>query len=68
MYSSCLLNFSNIHYTNVSVLQHLEVCVMRRRSLDRRDSKRMFSRTAGNERVHSKNLRSAVPMRGGIRL
>jgi len=31
-------------------------------------SKKVFSRTAGSQRVHPKNMRSTVPMRGGIRL
>lgn len=41
---------------------------MRRHKLDRRSSQRMFSRTAGGSKVHPKNMRSSVPMRGGIRL
>lgn len=41
---------------------------MRRSRMSRRSSRRLFSRTAGNQRVHPKNMRSSVPMRGGIRL
>lgn len=45
---------------------------MKRRKMDRRSSERYFSRTAGNNRVHPKNVFSHVqgagPMRGGIRL
>lgn len=38
--------------------------MMKRKSLSRRKSRRVFSKTA--RRVHKKN--SFVPMRGGIRL
>lgn len=31
-------------------------------------SKRLFSHTAGAQKVHPKNLRTSSPMRGGIRL
>lgn len=37
----------------------------KRRKMNRRKSKKLFSRTGG--RTHVKNIRSA-PMRGGIRL
>lgn len=40
---------------------------MKRRSMTRHGSKRLFSRTAGNQKVHPKNLPRFV-MRGGIRL
>lgn len=44
----------------------------KRYSMDRRSSEKMFSRTAGNSRVHPKNNLSSVqapgPMRAGIRL
>lgn len=39
-----------------------------RHRLSRGKSRRLFSHTAGNQRVHPKNLSPAVPMRGGIRL
>jgi len=40
----------------------------KRNSISRRKSRRMFSRSAGGSRVHPKNMRSSVVMRGGIRL
>lgn len=41
---------------------------MRRGKMARGHSRRVFSRTAGNQRVHPKNLLTSNPMRGGIRL
>lgn len=42
---------------------------MRRGRMSRGHSRRVFSRTAGGQRVHPKNgLFNAGPMRGGIRL
>lgn len=40
----------------------------RRHSIPRRVSKRLFRKTAGNQRVHPKNSLNIMPMRGGIRL
>lgn len=41
---------------------------MKRRRMSRGRSKKLFRRTAGNERVHPKNGLHDVVMRGGIRL
>lgn len=43
-------------------------CVMRRHKMSRGHSRKMFSHTAGNQRVHPKNHSPTMPMRGGIRL
>ena len=51
----------------VSLSFFLEV-FMRRHSMQRSRSRKLFSRTAGNSRVHPKNTLPIVPMRGGIRL
>lgn len=40
----------------------------KRFKMQKRSSKKLFSRTAGNSRVHPKNMLATVPMRGGIRL
>lgn len=40
---------------------------MKRKPLPKKQSKKLFSRTAGSKNVNPKNLRGA-PMRGGIRL
>lgn len=41
---------------------------MRRHKMSRGHSRKMFSHTAGNQRVHPKNHSPTMPMRGGIRL
>lgn len=43
---------------------------MRRSRMSRGHSRRVFSRTAGGQRVHPKNalVTGSRPMRGGIRL
>lgn len=38
-----------------------------RKKLSSRASKKYFSKTAGAQRVHPKNIRPLMPMRGGIR-
>lgn len=49
-----------------------EVIMAKRHSMNRRSSEKYFTRTAGSNRVHPKNMLSQVqgpgPMRGGIRL
>lgn len=44
----------------------------KRRSMNRRSSEKYFSKTAGSNHVHRKNMMSGMsgagPMRGGIRL
>lgn len=42
-----------------------EVIFMKRRSMSRSSSKRLFRNRSG---VHPRNRQNAVPMRGGIRL
>lgn len=42
---------------------------MRRGRMSRGHSRKLFTRTAGNQRVHPKNnMVNGAPMRGGIRL
>lgn len=41
---------------------------MRRSPLSRGVSRKMFTRTAGNNNAHRKNFLHLMPMRGGIRL
>lgn len=40
---------------------------MKRQRMNNKQSKRLFTRTAGAEHTHRKNL-MGMPMRGGIRL
>ena len=42
--------------------------MFKRHSMNRGKSKRLFSHTAGNSRVHPKNRSGSSVMRGGIRL
>jgi len=41
---------------------------MKRYKMSNKDSRRLFTRTAGNNRVHPRNAMASAPMRGGIRL
>lgn len=38
-----------------------------RKKMSNKASKKYFSRTAGASKVHPKNARNIMPMRGGIR-